>query len=165
MKLFFVNTLSGYREWKGGITKMNRNTLRVGIITSLLLAKLLLPIAVTAQSYQPAQKRPGTIVESDAAYRFRLFETDNIWTFILLDSVTGRAWQIQYSSKDDSAFRVYINKKSLLPDGAAYKNGRFTLYPTHNMYTFLLLDREDSRIWQLQWSLESKFRGLIRTIP
>jgi hypothetical protein len=144
---------------------MNRNTFRVGIITSLVLAILLLPGAVTAQSDQPVQKRPGPIVESDVAYRYRLFETTNIWTFILLDTATGRAWQIQYSTGENPTARTSINEYSLLPKGATVKNGRFTLYPTHNMYTFLLLDREDSRMWQLQWSLESKYRGIIRTIP
>jgi hypothetical protein len=33
------------------------------------------------------------------------------------------------------------------------------------MYDFLLLDRQDSRIWQLQWSPEPKNRGIIRSIP
>lgn len=58
-----------------------------------------------------------------------------------------------------------INDSSLLPEGTRPKNGRFTLYRTHNMYNFLLLDQEDSRIWQLQWSLQDKNRGIVGTIP
>ena len=144
---------------------MNRNAIRVGIITYLVLVKLLLPCEVTAQSDQQVQKRLNPIVESDVAYRYRLFETTNFWTFILLDTATGRAWQISYSIDENPAGKVFINEYSLLPEGATLKNGRFTLYPTKNKSTFLLLDREDSRIWQLQWALESKYRGIMRTIP
>jgi hypothetical protein len=143
---------------------MNRNTIRVGIITSLVFAKLLFPGALTAQSDQPIQKRLDPIVESDVVCRYRLFETTNIWTFILLDTATGRTWQIHYSTNKNPTVKTFINEYSLLPKGATLKNGRFTLYPTHNLYTFLLFDREDSRIWQLQWSLESKSRGIVRTI-
>jgi hypothetical protein len=99
------------------------------------------------------------------AGQYRLFETTNIWTFILIDTATGRAWQVQYSLDATPTGRAVINESSLLPEGATPKNGRFTLYPTHNAYNFLLLDREDSRIWQMQWSQESKDRGIVRSIP
>jgi hypothetical protein len=117
---------------------MNRNTIRVGIITALTLVGLLLSGAVMAQMDQPAQKRIDPISESDIAYRYRLFETTNIWNFILLDTATGRAWQVHYSLDDTPAGRSVINEYSLLPKGAISKNGRFTLYPTHNMYTYLI---------------------------
>jgi hypothetical protein len=103
-------------------------------------------------------------LESDITYRYRLFETQNIWTFILLDTATGRASLVQYSLDSTPAGRAAINESSLLPEGVARKNGRFTLSPTQNIFNFLLLDREDGRIWQLQWSPESKQRG-IRSIP
>ena len=138
---------------------------RVGIIAALALAALLLSSAAMAQRSQLAPKGADPISESDIAYPYRLFETTNIWTFILLDTATGRAWQVQYSLDDTPAGRSIINGSSLLPEGATPKNGRFTLYSTRNMYNFLLLDREDSRIWQLQWSLESKGRGIVRSIP
>lgn len=34
--------------------------------------------------------------------------------------------------------------------------GRFTLYPTETMWTFILLDQTDGRTWQVQWSLDGK---------
>jgi hypothetical protein len=138
---------------------------RVGIITALAFAALLLSSAAMAQRGQLAPKGADPISESDIAYPYRLFATTNIWTFILLDTATGRAWQVQYSLGDTPAGRAVINGSSLLPEGATPKSGRFTLYSTHNMYNFLLLDREDNRIWQLQWSLESKNRGITRSIP
>ena len=99
------------------------------------------------------------------AYPYRLFETSNIWTFILLNTTNGRAWQVNYSLNDSPVMRLVINDDSLLPQGVAPRNGRFTLYPTNNMYNFMLLDREDSRIWQLQWAHDSEKRGLVRSIP
>ena len=129
---------------------------RVGIIAASALAAVLSSSAAFTQTPSITPKRAQPISESDIVYPYRLFETTNIWTFILLDTVTGRAWQVNYSLDATPAVRLVINGSSLLPDGAALKNGRFTLYSTNNMYNFLLLDREDSRIWQLQWSLEPK---------
>ena len=40
-------------------------------------------------------------------------------------------------------------------------NGRFTLYPTENIYNFLLLDQIDGYVYQVQWSMEAKNRGVI----
>jgi hypothetical protein len=140
---------------------MNWKAMKVGTVTALALFGLLMPSAAMSQSDQPVRKRTDPISESDNAYQYRLFETTNIWTFILLDTATGRAWQVQYTLDDNPAGRLVINDHSLLPEGVIAKNGRFTLYPTHNIYNFLLIDREDSRIWQLQWSLESKFRGIV----
>ena len=45
------------------------------------------------------------------------------------------------------------NKKSIV--------GRFTLYATDNMWTFILLDQIDGDTWQVQWSLEEDKRFII----
>ncbi len=138
---------------------------RVGIITALTLAALLSSSAAIPQTAKLTPKGAQPISDSEIAYPYRLFETTNIWTFILLDTATGRAWQVNYFLDSTPGVRSVINGSSLLPEGVTPKNGRFTLNSTQNMYTFLLLDREDSRIWQLQWSLESKNRGIVRSIP
>ncbi|MCQ2053435.1 MAG: hypothetical protein MJZ03_05855 [archaeon] len=31
------------------------------------------------------------------------------------------------------------------------KNGRFTLYATNNIYTFIMLDQVSGKLWQVQW--------------
>jgi hypothetical protein len=41
-----------------------------------------------------------------------------------------------------------INPKALESGGKA---GRFTLYPTSNIYTFLLLDQGPEDAWYVQW--------------
>ena len=40
-------------------------------------------------------------------------------------------------------------------------NGRFTLYTTENIYNFLLLDQIDGDVYQVQWSMEEKNRGIV----
>ena len=42
------------------------------------------------------------------------------------------------------------------------RNGRFFLYPTENIYNFLLLDQIDGRTWQVQWSTEESKRLVYR---
>ena len=81
----------------------------------------------------------------DAPYR--LFNTQNIYTLLKLDTRAGRIWQVQWGDKDQR-FIVPINTKALVSGG---KPGRFTLYPTSNIYTFILIDQETSDAWQVQW--------------
>jgi hypothetical protein len=90
----------------------------------------------------------------DAA--FRLFATDNMWTYLLLDTRDGRLWQVSFSiTADGLRGTLLINEKPLL-DAVGSKPGRFTLYPTANMWTFLMLDQEDGRVWQCQFSIDGK---------
>jgi hypothetical protein len=94
--------------------------------------------------------------------RFRLFETKNISTFLLLDTATGRIWEVHYSVQSDSpAGVVVLNAVSLASQGAEAKSGTFTLYPTRNIFNFILINQDDGHAWQCQWSFEKKNRGLI----
>ena len=92
--------------------------------------------------------------------RYELFPTENIWTFLKLDTQNGKIWQVQYSVDDNYRGEIELNNKALIPDNAA-ENGRFTLYPTKNMYNFILLDQIDGKMWQVQWSTEEGNRVVI----
>lgn len=89
---------------------------------------------------------------------FRLFPTQNLWTFIKLDTRNGKMWQVQYDTEGNNRREDYLNVVSLVYKKEDEVNGRFTLYPTQNMYNFLLLDQIDGRIWQVQWSHEIENR-------
>ena len=94
--------------------------------------------------------------------RYKLFSTQNMWTFIKLDTRTGQMWQIQYSLSDDKTrFECNLNPKSLVTVNDNQVNGRFELYPTTNIYNFILLDQIDGRSWQVQWSFDENDRTLI----
>ena len=92
--------------------------------------------------------------------RYQLFPTENIWTFLKLDTSNGKIWQVQYSVNNDYRGEVVLNSQPLV-EGDAAKNGRFTLYPTKNMFNFILLDQKDGRTWQVQWSVEEGNRMVI----
>ena len=56
---------------------------------------------------------------------------------------------------ESSRFTVPLNLKPLVSGGKA---GRFTLYPTTNIYTFVLLDQETGDAWHVQWGgLDDRF--------
>ena len=94
------------------------------------------------------------------AVSYRLFPTENMWTFIKLNTRNGLMWQVQFDVQGDNRFETYLN---LLPLVSAENetNDRFTLYPTQNMYTFILLDQLDGKTWQVQWSTKPENRGVI----
>jgi len=88
---------------------------------------------------------------------FRLFKTQNIWTYLLLDTRNGRIWQVNYSIDSNVAsVKIPINDTALV--AGEKEVGRFTLYPTHNMWTFLLLDQETGNVWQCQFSIDDNHR-------
>lgn len=106
---------------------------------------------------KPVQPQKQEIKEN---VRYKMFPTENIWTLLKLDTRNGKIWQVQYSVDNNYRGEVVLNDKTLISDDVA-ENGRFTLYPTKNMYNFILLDQIDGRIWQVQWSIEDENRGMI----
>lgn len=81
--------------------------------------------------------------------RHRLFKTKNIWNWLQLDTQTGQVWQVQFSVNEGERLKIPIIKEALVSNS---KTGRFALYPTRNMYNFLLLDTEAGKTWQVQWA-------------
>lgn len=110
-------------------------------------------------SAQCQEKQSATVQQKQISENiYQLFPTKNIWTFIKLDTRNGLMWQIHFSVNDDS------NRGSLvlnsIPLGGEQIIGRYTLYPTENIYNFLLLDKIDGTVIQVQWSMEAKNRGI-----
>ena len=79
---------------------------------------------------------------------YQLFPTQNMWTFIKLNTRDGRMWQVQYDIKGSERFEVNLNTAPFATKEEE-RDGRFTLYPTQNMWTFILLDQIDGRMWQI----------------
>jgi hypothetical protein len=87
---------------------------------------------------------------------FRLFRTRNIYNFLKLDTRDGRVWQIQWSFDDPYRWEVPINPSPLTKDPRV---GRFTLFPSLNIFTFLLLDQESGKEWQVNFAAS---KGAVR---
>ena len=83
---------------------------------------------------------------------YKLFPTTNMWIFLKLNTSTGLIKMVQYSMDDANRGEVPINFFPLASGEDAIP-GRFNLYATQNMWTFILLDEVDGRTWQVQWSL------------
>lgn len=101
-----------------------------------------------------------TRVSQHTAQCYKLYPTENMWTFLELETFSGRIWQVQYSTDGASTrFKTVLNGKSLLPlyDTDEYA-GRFELYKTQNMFNFILLDTSNGNTWQVQWSQNEKER-------
>ena len=77
-------------------------------------------------------------------------------------------WQVQYSVKgDDGRLEYDLNPNPLIDTGKKV-NGRFELHSTQNIYNFILLDRIDGKIWQVQWSFDEANRAVVpinRAVP
>ena len=92
--------------------------------------------------------------------RFKLYPTENMWTFLELDTATGLVWQVQYSVNDDSKrFKTVLN--DIVLNDSEQVNGRWKLYSTQNMYQFLLVDVMVGTVIQIQWSTEENKRFVI----
>ena len=84
--------------------------------------------------------------------RYKLYETQNLYNLIKLDTATGRIWQIQIGMNDlAEKMSIPINRNSLLNNNEELKNGRFELCPTKNMYNFVLIDTQRGFTYQVQW--------------
>lgn len=126
---------------------------KMGIVALMSLALCCFAVAadeVTVTNLQPTQNVNAC---------FRLFPTNNIWTFLKLDTRTGLVWQVQFGVEGPTdRFTVVVNDVQLASDTS--KEGRFTLYPTRNMFNFLLIDQATGQMWQSQWSQTPKERGI-----
>ena len=124
-------------------------------------------VLFTNVSFGQTQTNPTNTVQqkkvSDNSI-YQLFPTKNYWTFIKLDTRNGKMWQVQFSIADDKNTGELILNSLSLVDKEQEINGRFTLYPTENMYNFLLLDQISGIVVQVQWSLDAKKRGIVSVI-
>lgn len=102
-------------------------------------------------------------LHSNSEEFYKMYPTQNMWTFLKLDTRTGKIWQVQYSVNSDAHGQVVVNDTDFT-FGTNNKAGRFELYPTQNMYNFLLLDKSTGMVAQIQWSMDADKRGLVKII-
>ena len=96
------------------------------------------------------------------------------WTLEEATEFTNRrmeSWQEEYNSKPDSIVsaedKLYWKPPSVeekIESGYfnIQKNGRYKLYPTGNMYNFIMVDVIEGRTWQIQWSVKEDKRLVFR---
>ena len=94
--------------------------------------------------------------------RYKIYPTSNMYNFLKLDTKMGYIYRIQWSYDNNKRYETYVNYKSLVGDEDDWVNDRFEIYPTTNIYSFLLLDKIDGRVWHCYWSFESGGNGIQR---
>lgn len=87
--------------------------------------------------------------------RYKIYPTENMYNLLKLDTMTGQLYQVQWNLDDDKEFESTIISTDLSYNTGC---GTFELYPTQNMYQFLLLDKVSGRVWHVQWGLEPSKR-------
>lgn len=126
-------------------------------ITLLVISIFLCSCEKKQENNEPTKITGAVVTKSIETYK--LYKTQNMWTFLKLDTSTGQIWQVQYSTEgDDYRFETPLNTTKLNKGGV---NGRYELYPTDNMYNFIMLDVIDGNTYQVQWSGESENRFVI----
>lgn len=91
--------------------------------------------------------------------RYKLYQTDNIYTLLQLDTKTGQIEQVQWSLEYENEGSVTINSDDL---SYGFGSDTFELYPTQNMYQFILIDKTDGRKWHVQWGMSESMRWIRR---
>lgn len=128
-----------------------------------IIALVLCTLAVPAQSISESSFAKIVSQSPDANVNFRLYPTTNKWTFLKLDTRSGVITHVQYSLGGGNM--EYPLNPNPLVDVNKQKPGRFYMYPTTNMYNFILLDQVSGKCWQVQWNMEEENRGVWRIMP
>jgi len=172
-----------------------------GIIKKVILLILLfIPLVSFGQDTIPAtkiltqkeaymKKMYGLKKDYNTKDRYVIYPTKNIYTSLLLDTQTGRIWQIQIRSANSDSMKsvlsdlyYYFDEEeskreyetdlqawkdnpddNYKPDVKLYKElvgkiGQFKLYPTDNMYSFIMVNTETGSTYQVQWSIDKDKR-------
>lgn len=98
-------------------------------------------------------------VNNSKKNRYKFYPTENMYTFLELDTQTGRIQQVQWALSEGKEFSIVINNDDLNEER---RMGNYELYPTQNIYQFFLLDKTDGRKWHVQWGLGSSKRWIRR---
>lgn len=98
-------------------------------------------------------------IDSSLKGRFKLYKTENNFNFLELDTKTGKIKQVQWSLDEKNEGSFVINNVDL-SWGTGYGSGSFELYPTSNMYQFILIDKTNGRKWHVQWGIGNAKRWI-----
>lgn len=104
----------------------------------------------TNQFEIPLTNLPLVEKQNEVDNRFKLFPADN-QNFLLLDQINGKIWQVTWHINLEKNKVSPINSSALIEKQNINEN-RFTLYPTIDSRYFLILDKINGKIWQLNWS-------------
>ena len=106
---------------------------------------------------QLEDQRAANLIKATGKARYKMFQTQNNNILLKLDTKRGRIWMVQYRMKDQQAMELTIDYFSAVSESDGW-NGRFEMYPTNNMYNFIMIDTETGQVYQVQWSFDKNKR-------
>ncbi|MDR3006847.1 MAG: hypothetical protein LBV59_02870 [Sphingobacterium sp.] len=121
---------------------------------------LFLLLYVAKSFAQNIPRAPIQINSIDSTVVYKLFPTQNAFTFIKLNTRNGQMWQVE-SNKSNKNKAVTTLSAISLANKDEERNGRFVLYQTFNIFDFILLDQIDGRMWQITWGREKDRKVLL----
>src|SRR6056297_1466175 len=119
---------------------------------SILVSLIIILVSLTSFAQNQVAENENSSENKIQKYHdiavYKLFPTQNMWTFIKLNTRNGKMSQVQFDVQGDNRLETFLNIKPLVTKEKEV-NGRFTLYSTENIYTFILLDQIDGKTWQV----------------
>ena len=100
-------------------------------------------------------------IQKKVVPRYKIIPTENVYVLLRLNTATGQIDIMQWSLDRKDEFINSINSVNL-SNSLTIRNGNFELYPTKNMFQFILIDTSDGRCWHVQWGFETKERWIRR---
>lgn len=100
------------------------------------------------------------IYRNIAKPRYKMYQTENMYNLLKLDTRIGRVWMVQYGMKDVKAQVASINYWGRVSESEGW-DGRFELYPTKNVYNFIMLDTGTGDTYQVQWDTDPSYRFVV----
>ena len=126
------------------------------IIASLLSLSLL--FAREAESIIPSKlpEAPQGVYE--------IYMTQNVYNFLVLNSQTGNVFQCQWG-ENSMCLEILPSEKAKKNIQAGVRSlNRFKLYPTQNMWTYIMLDTVYGAVYHVQFTTKGDEYRFIQTI-
>lgn len=122
------------------------------LVTLLLYAILALGFTNQIYASNVVSESTAILEDDNKSERFELYPTENVGIFLRLDKMTGCISLVQWSLESSKEFSMVLNDQNLAT--LASVGNCFKLYPTKNMFQFLLLDRSTGNMWHVQWGFK-----------
>lgn len=122
----------------------------VSFLPIILVAQDSLKISNDSILYEIKETVQSIKFQNEHFGQYKIYQTDNIYILLKLDTSTGIIKMIQWSLDKTKEFETFLNSDDL-SGGLLRKKGRFELYPTKNMYQFILIDTVLGSTWHVQW--------------
>ena len=126
----------------------------------LLFFGLMMCLAAMAWGQMEYRQLSDVNHQTGETVRYKLYPTEDIWTYLKLDTQDGTITIVRYPIKEAST-EVYLGRPNESSSKTA-KIGRYELYPTSNIWRFILIDQIDGDVYQVQWNVERENWGIIR---